>query len=70
MGTSQSPVVSNLYMMHFEKLALDVAKCRPTWWLLYVDDTFIVLDRWSAYAKRILQSHQWFKVINTVHYAN
>jgi hypothetical protein len=41
-GTSLSPVVSNIFMEHFEKLALDSAQHKPSLWLRYVDDTFVV----------------------------
>jgi hypothetical protein len=42
MGSSLSPVISNIYMEHFEQLALDSAQDKPSLWLRYVDDTFIV----------------------------
>jgi hypothetical protein len=41
MGSSLSPIVSNI-MEHFEKLALDSAQHKPSLWLRYVDDTFVV----------------------------
>jgi hypothetical protein len=40
MGSSLSPIVSNIFMVHFEKLALDSAQYRQS--LRYVDDTFMV----------------------------
>jgi hypothetical protein len=43
MGSSISPIVSNIYMEHFEKLALDSAQNKPSLWLRYVDDTFVIL---------------------------
>jgi hypothetical protein len=42
MGSSLSPIVSNIYMEHFEKLALDSAQDKPLLWLRYVDDTFVI----------------------------
>jgi hypothetical protein len=42
MGNALSPVVSNIYMEHFEKLALKTAVHRPSLWLQYVDDTFVI----------------------------
>ncbi|PNF31038.1 hypothetical protein B7P43_G17855, partial [Cryptotermes secundus] len=42
MGNSLSPIVSNIFMEHFEKLALDSAPYKPSLWLPYVDDTFVV----------------------------
>jgi hypothetical protein len=42
MGSSLSPIVSNIYMEYFEKLALDSAQHKPSLWLRYVDDTFVV----------------------------
>jgi hypothetical protein len=38
MGSSLSPIVSNIFMEHFEKLALETADLK----LRYVDDTFVV----------------------------
>jgi hypothetical protein len=37
-----SPIISNIYMEHFEKLALGSAQCKPLLSLRYVDDTFVV----------------------------
>jgi hypothetical protein len=42
MGSSVSPIVSNIFMEQFEKLALDSAQYRPPLWLRYVDVTFVV----------------------------
>ncbi|PNF42699.1 hypothetical protein B7P43_G14177 [Cryptotermes secundus] len=42
MGNSLSPIVSNIFMEHFEKLALDSTPYKPSLWLRYVDDTFVV----------------------------
>jgi hypothetical protein len=42
LGSSPSPIVSNLYLEHFENLALDSALHKPSLWLRYVDDTFVV----------------------------
>jgi hypothetical protein len=40
--SSLSPIVSNIFMEHLEKLALDLAQHKPSVWLRYVDDTFVV----------------------------
>jgi hypothetical protein len=42
MGSSLSPIVSNIFMGHFEKVALDSARHKQSVWLRYVDDTFVV----------------------------
>jgi hypothetical protein len=42
MGSSLSPVVSNIFVEHFEEIALDTAYYKPAKWLRYVDDTFVV----------------------------
>jgi hypothetical protein len=43
MGSSLSPIVSSIFMEHFQKLALDSAQHKPSLWLRYFDDTFVVL---------------------------
>jgi hypothetical protein len=42
MGNSVSAIVSSMYMEHFEKLAFDWAQHKPSLWLRYIDDTFVV----------------------------
>jgi hypothetical protein len=42
MGSSLPHIVSNIFMEHFEKLALDSAQHKPLLWLQYVDDMFVV----------------------------
>jgi hypothetical protein len=44
MGSSLSPIVSNIFMENFEKLALDSAQYKPSRWLRYVDDTVTNTD--------------------------
>jgi hypothetical protein len=39
MGNSLSPVVSKIFMEHFEEIALDTEDYKPTKWFRYVDDT-------------------------------
>jgi hypothetical protein len=42
MGSSLSPIVSNIFMEHLERFALDSAQFKPSLWHRYVDDTFVV----------------------------
>jgi hypothetical protein len=42
MVNALSLVVSNIFMEHSEETALDTANHKPTKWLRYVDDTFVV----------------------------
>ena len=42
MESPLSPAVANLYMEHFETMALASAPLKPRCWLRYVDDTFFV----------------------------
>jgi hypothetical protein len=41
-GSSLSPTVSSIYMEFFENLALNSAHYKPSLWLRYVDDTFVI----------------------------
>ena len=43
MGSPVSAVVANLYMEHFEQIALGTALHRPRFWKRYVDDTLCIL---------------------------
>jgi hypothetical protein len=42
MGSSLSPIFSNIFMEYFEKLALVLAQHKPSLWLRYVHDIFVV----------------------------
>jgi hypothetical protein len=42
MENSLSPTVSNIFTEHFKKLALVSAQHKPSLWLRYVEDTFLV----------------------------
>jgi hypothetical protein len=37
-----SPIVSNIFMHHFDSLALDSAQHKPLVWLWYFEHTFVV----------------------------
>jgi hypothetical protein len=53
MGSSLSPIVSNIFMGHFEKLALDSAQYKPLLWLRYIEDIFVV---WPHGSERLQNS--------------
>ena len=42
MGSSLSPVLANIYMEYFEEMALGSTSLKPSMWVRYVDDTFIL----------------------------
>ena len=42
MSSSLSPVLANIYTEYFEEMALGSTSLRPSMWLRYVDDTFIL----------------------------
>ena len=44
MGSPLSPVIANLYMDFFEKLAIDTTPLKPKMWKRYVDNTFVVWE--------------------------
>jgi hypothetical protein len=49
LGRSISLTISNTYMEHFEKLALDSAQHKPSLWLWYVDTFVAHLHEQSGY---------------------
>jgi hypothetical protein len=54
MGSSLSPVVSNIFMEHFEKLAIDTTDLKPAIWLRYVDDKLVVWPHGSTRLQEFL----------------
>ena len=40
MGSPLSPIVSNLFMEHFERKALESFTHKPKWWLRFIDDVY------------------------------
>ena len=48
MGSPVSPIVCNLYMENFEKIALSSAPSPPSMWLRYVDDTFVKIHEYDV----------------------
>ncbi|XP_046400884.1 uncharacterized protein LOC124167130 [Ischnura elegans] len=63
MGSPLSPVVANLYMESFEKTALESYDKRPSLWLRYVDDTFVIWPHGEEELKRFLNH------LNSQHHA-
>jgi hypothetical protein len=55
MGSSLSPVVSIIYMEHFEQLAVDSAQDKPSLWLRYMDDTFINWPQGAEWIQNFLK---------------
>jgi predicted GIY-YIG superfamily endonuclease len=56
MGSSLSPTVSNIYMKHFEKLALYSVQHKLSLWLQYVDDTYVIWPH-GAYGLQNFLTH-------------
>jgi hypothetical protein len=61
MGSPISPAAANTYLVDFEERALTTAPLRPTLWLRYVDDTFVI---WSH---GIVTLHQFLHHLNSIH---
>ena len=51
MGSSLSPVMSNIYMEHFEQELIKDVPCdlRPSLWMRYVDDIFVIFEDMSKF---------------------
>ena len=54
MGSPLSPLLANTYMEYFEEMALGSTSLKPSMWLRYVDDTFIL---WPHRDVQILLDH-------------
>jgi hypothetical protein len=54
MGNSLSPVVSNIFMEHFEEISLDTAYYKAAKWLRYADDTFVIRPHEPARLQQFL----------------
>ncbi|KAK5649280.1 hypothetical protein RI129_000309 [Pyrocoelia pectoralis] len=61
MGSPLSPVIANLFMQEFEEKALHSATHKPTLWLRYVDDTFVIWSHGQEKLKAFLEH------LNNVH---
>ena len=48
MGWSLSPVVANIFMEHFESLALSSFHLKPKCWFHFVDDMFVIWSHGQA----------------------
>ena len=55
MGSPLSPIVANIYMERFEREMLESAPEKPTMWIRYVDDTFVL---WPHGDEKLEQFHQ------------
>jgi hypothetical protein len=42
MGSSLSLMAANIFMEHFENLALKIFHLKPKCWFRFVDDTFVI----------------------------
>ena len=58
MGSPVSPIVADLFMEHFEQLAINTAPQQPKFWGRYVDDTLTILHKDHI--------EEFFKHINSV----
>jgi hypothetical protein len=60
-GISLSPVVSNIIMERFEKLALDSAQHKQSLWLRHVDDIFVILPHGPERSQNFLSHLNSFR---------
>nr|XP_023015434.1 uncharacterized protein LOC111504940 [Leptinotarsa decemlineata] len=65
MGSPLSPVLANLFMEDFETRAIGTSHLKPTCWIRYVDDVFVIWPHGSedlhAFLNHINSSHPELK---------
>lgn len=61
MGSPLSPIIANLYMEHFEEMALHSFPLKPKWWKQYVDDTNIC---WPHGLDKLEEFHSHLNSLN------
>ena len=66
MGSPLSPIVVNLYMETFEKIALTTALAAPRLWARYTDDMFVIWphgqDKLEAFHQHLNTQHPQIEV--------
>ena len=58
MGSPLSPIIANLYMEAFEKQAISTAPQPPIFWRMFVDGTFVIIQK--------TQEDSFFQHINSI----
>ena len=65
MGSPLSPVLANIFMEDFETKAIETYPFKPTCWMRYVDDTFIIWphgkDKLDSFLNHLNSQHQQIK---------
>jgi hypothetical protein len=65
-GSSLSPVVSNVFMEYFKDMVLDMVKYKPLLWLCYVYDTSVVWPQTAGF----LEAYQQFETHYSVYHGS
>ena len=42
MGSPLSPIITNIFMEHFESRALETTPLKPRYWNMFVNGTFVI----------------------------
>ena len=70
MSSPLLPVIANLFMNNLEKKAIRTAQLKPSFWIRYIDNCFVIWPHGKNTLTRVLDGYKQYPGKNRVHYVN